>query len=433
MERLSLSRNAVWMLVSNVVYVASQGGIFVLFAKLGSPEILGQFALGLAISGPVFMFANLALRPILATDVSLAFRLSEYLQLRVGGMLIGLLLVTGLVVGIGYPLITAIVVVIVASGKAIEGFSDLSYGLFQRLERLDRMAVSRIVRGILSVAAVSVGLAISGNVVVATAGLFVSWLLVVVFYDFREFTALSRSEDPGAVFGSLVGPWVWVRLRALTGLSLPLAVSMMLISLSSNIPRYFVDTWLGEAALGYFAAAAYLVFAGTSVVSAIGQSALPLLRRHYVTHPGRYVKLVLKLVALVSLLGLVGVAIAWVAGDVLLSIVYTPDYGRHADVLLYLSVAGGFSMIGAVLNHSMTAARRLRTQVALYALVALVVAGASIVFVPSAGVLGAAWASVVGYVLEVLGGALIVVVALRADSRADVASTSPAAAPLIRE
>jgi len=59
-----------WVLAGNIVYSACQWAIVVALAKLGSPEQVGEYALGMAISAPIVLFASLQLRALLASDVS---------------------------------------------------------------------------------------------------------------------------------------------------------------------------------------------------------------------------------------------------------------------------------------------------------------------------------------------------------------------------
>ena len=47
---LTLRRNFSWTFAGNAVYAACQWGMLVVLAKLGSPEMIGQFTLGLAVS-----------------------------------------------------------------------------------------------------------------------------------------------------------------------------------------------------------------------------------------------------------------------------------------------------------------------------------------------------------------------------------------------
>ena len=49
-ERLSLRTNFSWMIVGNVVYAGCQWGMLSMMAKLGTPTMVGQFVLALAIS-----------------------------------------------------------------------------------------------------------------------------------------------------------------------------------------------------------------------------------------------------------------------------------------------------------------------------------------------------------------------------------------------
>jgi hypothetical protein len=65
--------------------------MLVVLAKLGSPEIVGQFTLGLAVTAPVVLFTNLSLREVQATDAKHQYLFSDYLGLRL--LLTGLALV----------------------------------------------------------------------------------------------------------------------------------------------------------------------------------------------------------------------------------------------------------------------------------------------------------------------------------------------------
>src|SRR5262245_17210531 len=55
LQPLSLRRNFSWSFAGNAVYAGCQWGMLMVMAKLGSPEVVGQFALGLAVTGPITM------------------------------------------------------------------------------------------------------------------------------------------------------------------------------------------------------------------------------------------------------------------------------------------------------------------------------------------------------------------------------------------
>src|SRR6476660_1556484 len=80
---LSLRSNFSWTFAGNVVYAACQWGMLSALAKLGNPELVGQFALALAVTSPVFMLANLQLRGVQATDAQSQYTFADYLRVRV--------------------------------------------------------------------------------------------------------------------------------------------------------------------------------------------------------------------------------------------------------------------------------------------------------------------------------------------------------------
>src|SRR5580765_4138092 len=157
-QGLSLRSNFIWILTGNAVYAACQWGMIVALARLGSSFMVGQFSLGLAIATPVMMFTNLHLRAVQATDARRLASFGEYLRLRGAMTLCGLAVIGGIVWTGSYERQTAMVILAVALAKGIETLSDIHYGLFQLNDRLDQIGRSMLLRGGLSVAALSAGL-----------------------------------------------------------------------------------------------------------------------------------------------------------------------------------------------------------------------------------------------------------------------------------
>jgi O-antigen/teichoic acid export membrane protein len=189
-------------------------------------------------------------------------------------------------------------------------------------------------------------------------------------------------------------------LAKLAWLALPLGLVMMLISLNTNIPRYFVQRYLGERGLGIFAAIAYLQVAGTTVVGALGRSASPRLARYYATGDGpSFRRLLLKLAGIGALLGGAGVLAALVAGRELLTLLYGPEYVQR-DTFAWLMVAAGIAYVASFLGYGMTAARYFRIQLPLFALVTAATGMACLLLVPAYGLRGVAVALVISSIVQ---------------------------------
>ncbi len=160
--------------------------MLVVLAKLGTPEMVGQFALGLAITAPVVMFASLELRGIQATDAKREYLFGDYLGLRLITTVLAVLVIMGIVLVSGYRLETALIVFMIGLAKAFEAVSDVFYGLLQQRERMDRIAKSMIIKGPLSLVMMGIGVYLTGSVLGGVIGLVLVWALLLFIYDIRS-------------------------------------------------------------------------------------------------------------------------------------------------------------------------------------------------------------------------------------------------------
>ena len=406
---LTLRRNFSWTFIGNAVYAACQWGMLVVLAKLGSPEMVGQFTLGLAVTVPVIMFTNLQLSAVQATDAKQEYSFGDYLGLRLITTSLAILIIVGMTVAAGYRWETSQVILVVGLAKAIESISDVFYGLIQQHERMDRTAVSMMIKGPLSLLMLGLGVYLTGSVFWGAVGLAIAWAIVLVCYDIRSGVLMlntSSQTQQGKVSGkpnfALLRPrWHLGNQRKLVLLALPLGFVMMLISLNTNIPRYFIARYLGERELGIFAAISYLMVATGMVVSALGQSAGPRLAKYYAAgNSTAFRTLLLKMVGIGALLGGAGVLVVLMAGREILTLVYKPEYAKHADLLVWLMVITAINDVCAFLGNGISAARYFRIQMPLFALVTSTSAITCFWLIPSIGLRGAVMALIIAAVVQ---------------------------------
>lgn len=122
---LTLRRNFSWTFVGNFVYAACQWGMLVVLAKLGTPEMVGQFTLGLAVTAPVIMFTNLQLWAVLVTDAKNEYIFGDYLGLRLFMTGLALAIIIGITLVAGYRWETSLVILLVGLSKAVESISEV--------------------------------------------------------------------------------------------------------------------------------------------------------------------------------------------------------------------------------------------------------------------------------------------------------------------
>jgi len=393
---LTARTNVSWSTIGNATYAVSQWAIVIAIARIGTPADVGVFALGLALTAPIVLLTGFQLRAVYATDAKGRFRFAEYLTLRLITSAIAAVVIVILAVTTASRGSTSVIVMI-GVAKALEGLSDVFYGVMQKRERMDRLSVSLMMRGAFSLVGVAAAMALTRDLVIAASAYAAVGAITLGLFDVPVARRLltSRGPDP-------IRP---VRPRGdtleLARLAYPLGIVMFLISVNVNIPRYLVESFLGPSSLGYFAAVAYLYVGGTTLMVAVGESAAPRMSRLYLSDRPGYVRFVTRMAAAAAGLGIVSVCIAWLFGDVLLLGLYGAEYAERSEVLVWLMAAAALGFVSSVLGFALTAARSFRVQVPLFALVALTTLGLSFVLIPRFGLHGAAYAVFGAAVLQV--------------------------------
>jgi O-antigen/teichoic acid export membrane protein len=388
-----------WVLSGNVIYSACQWGIVLLLAKLGDAGQVGLYALGMAVSAPIILFANLQVRTLLASDVKEEFRFGQYLAFRFVSLFLALLAIAAVAIWTTPDWLRRTVIILVGFAQILEYVSETYYGLMQKYDRMDRMSRSLMVKGPLALTALCVTMFYTHNIVWAIVALILGRLLVVLLWDSR-LTYIKNFSAPLE--------WNSPAMMRLLRLSLPLGIISMLASLSANIPRYFIEGRLGTTDLGIYSAIASLLTAGTLVVSAFGQSIMvPAARASANGDRIKYRSLVMQTVVLGLVLGLSAVLCAALFGQWLLSHLFRPEYAEHPDIFVWLMAAGTILFMTSGLGFVMTAARALKPQIPLLLANCLTAALASAWLVPRHGLRGAAEAILISTIVQLVGSIIV--------------------------
>ena len=394
--------------------------MLIVLTKLGSPELVGQFALGLAITAPIMIFADMRLRAVQVADARNEYKFGDYLSLRMGTTALALLVIAGFALFSDFGWEMALIILALGAATAFESISDVFYGLLQKRDRMDFIAKSKMIKGPLSLLALGLGFYLTGRVVWGVMGLATARAFILAWYDLRISAYVLRTlpqsigavKDVGEEREVLRPRWDMRGLAKLLWLALPLGIVALLISLRSNVPRYFIEQYLGARDLGIFVAIAYLMIPGVTVATALGESASPRLAKYYEAGNGPAFRgLLLKLVGIGALIGIAGVLAALTFGREILSLLYGPEYAR-LDLFRWMTIAAGISYVGMFLGYGILAARYFRVQMVLLTSVVATLALACLWLVPLFGLGGAAAALVITSFVHASGASVAIARAL---------------------
>lgn len=398
-----MGASTAWAFAGSAALVASQWALLLVLARLADAETVGRFVLALALTAPVALLAGLSLRAVLVTDVHRAHPFADYLGVRAVSAAAVVIGVAG--VAAGYDAATAWIVGLMGVARAVDLVADLFHGVLQRGNRLDQVGRSQAARGVLTVAGVGGAVAATGSLAWGAAAMAAASALVLAAYDLPRALPHLRGEPRSAPPPARAARLAWT--------ALPLGVVAMLISLGANVPRYFVEARLGAAELGIFAAAASLQMAGTALVNALGQAAIARMAAQQSDLPALR-RLLGRLLAIVLVLGVAGVAVAAVAGGPLLAFLFAPEYARGADALVWAMAAAGVGYVAGLLGYAMTAARRFWIQIPVFVAACGAAAAASAWAVPRYGIEGAAAALLCASLVQAAASAAVMARTLRA-------------------
>jgi O-antigen/teichoic acid export membrane protein len=396
---LSLHKNFSWNLVGNIVYAGCQWGILIVLAKLTSTEVVGQFALALAVSAPVFLLSQLQLRGVQATDARNEYLFGHYLGLRIVTTALAMAVVVGIAF-YGYDRYTALVITAVALSKLFESVSDVFYGLMQKHERMDRIAISMMVKGPLSLFTLGLVVWMTQNLLWGILAMAAVWGGILCTFDFASGKKILYATDIPNATHSIRPVFDLKRILKLAWLALPLGLVMALLSLNTNIPRYFIESYHGKSELGIFAALVYLVTVGGLVINAMGQSATPRLAKYYAIGDIKsFSKLLLRLLLIGVGMGVAGVFVAFFFGEIVLNIIYGAAYAERKNVFICVVIAGAASYIAAFCGYGVTAARAFPVQLFLCIGVTVTTAAIAPYLIRLYGLNGAAYVLIISGLL----------------------------------
>lgn len=381
--------------------LTATGGVWLLvlaLARLGGPEPVGVFTFALALAMPVVVATQLGLRQVLNTDARGVRRFADFRRLRILLSLIA----AGAIIGIGYALgyrgEALLVIALIAAAKALDSVGDIYHALLQRVGRLDLAGVSLALRGVLLLLLAGAGFALTHSMLALAAGIMLASGLVLAAFDH---VAARAAVDWPRRRATLRRHWLAGRRLILR--AAPLGVSVVLININFNMPRYAVEAAMGPVGLGLYAAMDNIAAIGLLAVQAIGQSLFPRLADLWSGgHRPAFARLALEFAALAAGIALVGTAAAMLAGPWILETLYGAAFADAAPAFPYVMAAMIVAYVASALGYIGPATGRFAPLIWPYAAVLAVTWGLSQAAVPAWGLTGAAAAVAGGHAVGIV-------------------------------
>ncbi len=390
-QSLRLRENFGWTLLGNGVLYSCQALMLVVLAKLTTPESVGEFVLALAVAAPIVMFCKLQLRAVQVTDIANQYRFGHYLGLRLAMMLLAVL-AAGAIGLIFFSQARAWLIVMVAASAIVTAVREVFHAAMQKRERMDYIAIAHMITGPANITVFGIAIFLTGNLLVAIGAIIVVKLCLLLFYDRVRLAHLGVGDESRIGMSEMSPIFDSRPLIAIAVIAIPLGIVMAMITLQANVPKYFLEGYVGTKMLGFFGVIAMFALAVELICNSLGQAAMPRLAVYYRDDVKAFGILVAKLAAIGLMLAIAGVLGARFLGQWALTVMFKSEYARYNDVLVLVMLVGGVNGIAAFMGFAMTAGRYFRVQVPISGLVLVVAIVACWLLVPAYGIHGAAMA-----------------------------------------
>lgn len=389
MERLL--KNVSWIFTGNVVSALVKWLILILIARIFTPKELGIYSLAFAITSPIALFMNMKLRALAVTDPNLNFK--SYIISRNLLTLFSIILLIGISIVI-YPDYT-LIIVLVGLSKIMDLHSEIYYSLPQINNDFNYIGKLMIYKHLFILTSFIIAIALTKNLMLS---LLIQFISQFTFFHIIEKKGINKK------YSSDDNSYTKEDVKRIIKYGLPLGLSLMLISLTSNFPKYLLEYFISTEMVGFYSAITYIVIMGNLVMNSISQNFLPKLTELFNESEFNIFKkyVFLYLTCFSILLGVIIILFSILLGDIFLEIVYGPSFTKYSNILIIMSIAVTLNFISWNFDTAIMSMRYISIQPKISIIVLIVSILSGYILIPLYEINGAAYAMIVTFMSQLL-------------------------------
>ncbi len=383
-----LAQNSFAAFSSQLLTLLANTGITVILARSLGESQFGLFSYGLVLVNMFAILADFGMKPILVRELSREHWQSGELlgnavliKLLLSGLTIALAIVTSWFCG--YPREFVLVVAMFACNVLVTSklfalriafeapfHANLQMAVPMLLQLLDNLLSLGVIY-VLALQGASLQALVLAYVVCNMPG------MLLTIYLARQRVHYQFTPNPALIRFILKESW-------------PLGIYILIMTLYNSIDVLMLEAWLGESAVGQYAAATRLVTPLLFIPHGVVVSLFPIFSRYHESSP-QHVALALNLaLKIVSLIALVLAICFSFWGESIITLLYSERYHAAIVPLVILMWAQVFFFLNFFFVDTLTSVDQQRINFAAAAVMLLINASALVVLIPKFGLPGAA-------------------------------------------
>lgn len=352
------TKNFIWNIIGTTLNAFNSLFFMIIVTRVNGLEDAGIFSIGFATACILYVAGVYSGRIFQVTDTT-DVKDKEFVLNRVITSVVMILLVVGFLLIKGYTYYKAIVFILLCIYKAVEAFSDVLYGIFQKNDLLYKVGISYTLKSLISLLIFAVVDILTKNIIISILSMVISYIVITIVYDVLNVNKLydrkikTNTKNIFKIFKS----GFFTFAIAFLGLYL------------LNAPKYAIDNFLSEDIQAIFG----MIIMPATVMGLIAQ---------FVIHPylntfleyckskkfKELKKLMYRIIIFIFGVGVFCSIVAYLIGTPVLGFIYSVDLSPYSLHLLFILIAATFYTAAGIISPILITMRYTFIQFVIYAI-----------------------------------------------------------------
>lgn len=401
-KNIQFRKNIIWNTIGTTLNAFNSLLFAIIVTRINGMDDAGIFTYSFATACVLFVIGIYFGRTFQVTDISGKYSDTDYIYNKIVTSGLMVIVAVGFCIVKQYDLYKTTIFVLLCSFKAIEAFSEAIYGILQRHERLDQVGKSFAIKAGLSLIAFLIIDLITKNLVISSVGICLICLVVLALYDVKNIKALELKKTKFTIKINNELLKIGFFTFALT------FFSQYII----NSSRYAIDDLLTNNLQTIYGIiimpATFMGLLGQFIIQPILNKLTNCIKEH---NKKELKKLILKIIAIITGIGIVTIVGAYLLGIPVLEIVYGVELSEYLIPLMIIITGATLYSIELFASTVLIALRKTMWQAVCYFMVAVVSTIIAYILVEKFSIMGA---SLSYFITMLLIAAILVVYMIKA-------------------
>ncbi len=356
-------KNFFWNMLGSIVNSFTSLFFMIIVTRINGTNIAGIFTFAFSLACLFQVIANYSGRTFQVTNIDNNINDSDFIYNRITSCIFMVIFVILYLLLKDYNYYKVSIIFLFVLYRLLESFTDSMYGVIQKNNELYKVGISLFLKGILGTVVFFILDFIFKNVILSIVGLLIVNFLIVYFYDYKNFKVFYNHKKYNKKINIKlfkIGVFVF-------GFT-------FLTQYILNAPKYAIDDYLSNEMQTIYGIismpATFMVLCSQFIIQPLLVKISDFIKNN---NYNDLLKLSLKTILYITLIGLLAIIGAYFLGIQLLELVYGINLNNYLVSLLVIIIGATLFSISYAISSILTAMRKTFIQIIFYIICSLII------------------------------------------------------------